>query len=160
MFVVFECVVLIGFGLIVGFMLFVMWCGKLVGEIVGYVCLVEICVLVCDINLVDCVCDIVEDVVKDVDFVVLCVFVGVMEVVFKVIVLYLKLGVIVLDVGLVKWFVFEVVVLYMFDGVYFIGVYFMVGIEYLGLYLGFVMLFDNCWCLIVLFEVVDQFKVD
>lgn len=46
-------------------------------------------------------------VVEGVDFIVLCVFVGVNEVVVKWIVLVLRVGVIFMDVGLIKKFVVD-----------------------------------------------------
>lgn len=52
------------------------------------------------------------------------------------------------------------VVLYLFDIVYFVFVYLLVGIEYFGLIFGFVEFFDNCWLLVVFFVEVDCVVVE
>ena len=158
--VVFERVALIGLGLIAGSMSLAMRRGKLAGEIVGYARSAETRASARDINLVDRVCDTAEDAVKDADLVVLCVPVGAMEAVSKVIAPHLKPGAIVSDVGSVKRSVFEAVVPHMPDGVHFIGAHPMAGTEHSGPYSGFATLFDNRWCLIVPPEAADQSKVD
>lgn len=154
--VIYDRVVLIGLGLIVGLMVLVMCEKGFVGFIVGYVCSVEMWDIVLEIGLVDQVFVIVVEVVQGVDLIVLVVLVGVMDVVVVEIVLYLKLGVMVMDVGLVKQVVIQVVVLYIFEGVYFVLGYFLVGIEYFGFKVGFVSLYQNCWWLFILVEGCDE----
>ncbi len=108
----------------------------------------DVCNKVVDLAIADYVTDDLAMSVQDADIVVLCVPVGSIAEVMKVIVPNLKNGVIITDTGSVKISVIEQVKPFLDGSFEFVPAHPIAGTEFSGPESGFTDLFDGRWCIL------------
>jgi cyclohexadieny/prephenate dehydrogenase len=144
----YDRVALIGLGLIASSMALAMRQAGLAREITGHAKSAETRATALEIGLCDAVYDSPDAAVEGADLVVLCVPVGAMEDVARVMAPALKPGACVTDVGSVKRAVIDAVAPHLPEGVTFVPGHPLAGTEHSGPRSGFATLFRNRWCLL------------
>ena len=144
---IYDRVALIGLGLIASSLAHAMREHGLAGEIVGYAKTPETRETAREIGLCDRVEDEISAAVDGADLVMLCIPVGVMDIVAQEIAPHLKKGALVSDVGSTKRSVVEAVAPHLPDGVDFIPAHPLAGTEHSGPRSGFATLFKNRYIL-------------
>ncbi len=146
--VLYNRVAFIGLGLIASSMALAMRRAGLVAQTAGTARSAETRATAAEIGLVDTVHDSAEAAVAGADLVVLCVPIGAMADIARVIGPQLAPGATVTDVGSVKQAVVDAVGPQLPDTVHFIPGHPLAGTEHSGPRAGFAALFDNRWCIL------------
>ena len=145
---IYDCVALIGLGLIASSMAHAMKQFGLVGEIVGYAKTEDTRRVALEIGICDRVFGTAAEAVQGADLVVLAVPVGAMAEIAAEIGPHLAQGACVTDVGSVKQAVIAAVGPHIPEGVAFVPAHPLAGTEHSGPRSGFATLFQNRWCLL------------
>jgi len=151
----FDCVTLIGIGLIGSSLAHVARRKGLARKIIAFDADAGVSARVRELAIADEVAGSLKSAVRDADLVILCVPVGAMGAIAQEIAPFLRAGAIISDVGSVKCSVLAAVAPHLPPGAVFVPAHPIAGTEFSGPDAGFASLFLHRWCILTPPEMTD-----